>query len=107
MIGCEARPHWRVEMLVLTTFLAIGTLFIAFLLRFLFALETEAQLHTGRERQDRLYIRRVLFPVPAHSWAKGPDLARSSPTLAEQSRQALWSATPVDSATTRITRQAS
>lgn len=93
-------------MLVTTTFLAIGTLFIAFLLRFLFALELDSRLKAGRERQDRLYIRRVLFPAPAHGWANGLRLAYSNPTPMQQGWQASPGANLVAKAASRIGKEA-
>jgi hypothetical protein len=96
-----------VEMLVLAMFLALGTFFVAFLLRFLFALELDAQIQTGRERRERIYIRRVLFSEPAQNRAKSPSLARSNLIQTCPAWQASPGTTLVDRATSRISKEAS
>ena len=67
-------------MLVLATFLAVGALFTAFLLRFLFALESEARI--ARERAEwvkRIRSRRIPSPAGASVSSSGLTLAYSNP----------------------------
>lgn len=72
-------------MLVLVTFLSICTVFVAFLLRFLFALESDIRSHGKRSvRVDRIWTDRAPSLAVAQGSAPKLTLVHTSSRLAPQ-----------------------
>ncbi len=70
-------------MLVLATFLAIGAFCVAFLMRFLFALHSEARLEKERDaRTKQIPGRRILMAAEVYKPAQGLTVTYSNPGLA-------------------------
>jgi hypothetical protein len=94
--------------MLLATFLAIGVFSVAFLLRFLFALESELRLASRRAaRTSRIYSHRIplAFEVP-NKRTIGLTVAYSNPMLAHRLRQSSSGATLVVNESSRAKKEA-
>jgi hypothetical protein len=93
-------------MLVLAAFLSIGAFFVAFLLRFTFALQSEAQLQAERAVwAKRLRGRRVPSSLEARSSAMGLNLAYSNPKMTPARQGSLGARLAVEDAS-RVKKEA-
>jgi hypothetical protein len=90
-------------MLVLAAFLSISAVFVAFLLRFVFALEADVRSRKQHPvRVERIWTHRMPSLAVAQGSASGLALVHSNPRMAPQARVTLSSARPQEVGNSRV-----
>ena len=94
--------------MLLATFLAIGVLFVAFLLWFLFAMQSELRLDSKRDaRTSRIYSHRIPLAFEDRNHRTlGLTVVYSNPMLAHQVRPSSSGATLVLDERSRAKKEA-